>query len=182
LPTEGTRYVQALLLTATAYLQYRAHFLPAAAAYRGYGRPAVPKVPVQALRACLAIGHGTLPLPSVAWSWCPARGRTSRSHAASWRAKSRSGSSASRRSARHQWTWRQRLLRATHPAKRMGSHAATSACACRLPKRAERAVGRMWAARVLGYRLTLLASRRRLLLRAVLGAVVAFVSRPLRPL
>ena len=66
--------------------------------------------------------------------------------------------------------------------KRMGSHAATSACACRLPKRAERAVGRMWAARVLGYRLTLLASRRRLLLRAVLGAVVAFVSRPLRPL
>ena len=67
LPTEGTRYVQALLLTATAYLQYRAHFLPAVAAYRGYGRPAVPKVPVQALRACLAIGHGTLPLPSVAW-------------------------------------------------------------------------------------------------------------------
>ena len=63
LPTEGTRYVQALLLTATAYLQYRAHFLPAVAAYRGYGRPAVPKVPVQALRACLAIGHGTLPLP-----------------------------------------------------------------------------------------------------------------------
>ena len=51
LPTEGTRYVQALLLTATAYLQYRAHFLPAVAAYRGYGRPAVPKVPVQALRA-----------------------------------------------------------------------------------------------------------------------------------
>ena len=44
LPTEGTRYVQALLLTATAYLQYRAHFLPAVAAYRGYGRPAVPKV------------------------------------------------------------------------------------------------------------------------------------------
>ena len=68
LPTEGTRYVQALLLTATAYLQYRAHFLPAVAAYRGYGRPAVPKVPVQALRACLAIGHGTLPLPSVAWA------------------------------------------------------------------------------------------------------------------
>ena len=34
----------------------------------------------------------------------------------------------------------------------------------------------MWAARVLGYRLTLLASRRRLLLRAVLGAVVAFVA------
>jgi hypothetical protein len=68
LPTEGTRYVQALLLTATAYLQYRAHFLPAVAAYRGYGRPAVPKVPVQALRACLAIGHGTLPLPSVAWT------------------------------------------------------------------------------------------------------------------
>ena len=68
LPTEGTRYVQALLLTATAYLQYRAHFLPAVAAYRGYGRPAVPKVPVQALRACLAIGHGTLPLPSVAWN------------------------------------------------------------------------------------------------------------------
>ena len=68
MPTEGTRYVQALLLTATAYLQYRAHFLPAVAAYRGYGRPAVPKVPVQALRACLAIGHGTLPLPSVAWS------------------------------------------------------------------------------------------------------------------
>ena len=67
LPTEGTRYVQALLLTATAYLQYRAHFLPAVAAYRGYGRPAVPKVPVQALSACLAIGHGTLPLPSVAW-------------------------------------------------------------------------------------------------------------------
>ena len=67
LPTEGTRYVQALLLTATAYLQCRAHFLPAVAAYRGYGRPAVPKVPVQALRACLAIGHGTLPLPSVAW-------------------------------------------------------------------------------------------------------------------
>ena len=67
LPTEGIRYVQALLLTATAYLQYRAHFLPAVAAYRGYGRPAVPKVPVQALRACLAIGHGTLPLPSVAW-------------------------------------------------------------------------------------------------------------------
>ena len=30
--------------------------------------------------------------------------------------------------------------------------------------------------------LTLIASRRRLLLRAVLGAVVAFVSRPLRPL
>lgn len=69
LPTEGTRYVQALLLTATAYLQYRAHFLPAVAAYRGYGRPAVPKVPVQALRACLAIGHGTLPLPSVAWMY-----------------------------------------------------------------------------------------------------------------
>ena len=46
LPTEGTRYVQALLLTATAYLQYRAHFLPAVAAYRGYGPPAVPKVPV----------------------------------------------------------------------------------------------------------------------------------------
>ena len=68
LPTEGTRYVQALLLTATAYLQYRAHFLPAVAAYRGYGRPTVPKVPVQALRACLAIGHGTLPLPSVAWT------------------------------------------------------------------------------------------------------------------
>ena len=66
LPTEGTRYVQALLLTATAYLQYRAHFLPAVAAYRGYGRPAVPKVPVQALRACLATGHGTL--PSVAWA------------------------------------------------------------------------------------------------------------------
>ena len=71
LPTEGTRYVQALLLTATAYLQYRAHFLPAVAAYRGYGRPAVPKVPVQALRACLAIGHGTLPLPSVAWTHTP---------------------------------------------------------------------------------------------------------------
>ena len=71
LPTEGTRYVQALLLTATAYLQYRAHFLPAVAAYRGYGRPAVPKVPVQALRACLAIGHGTLPLPSVAWLEIP---------------------------------------------------------------------------------------------------------------
>ena len=32
------------------------------------------------------------------------------------------------------------------------------------------------------HRLTLIASRRRLLLRAVLGAVVAFVSRPLRPL
>ena len=32
------------------------------------------------------------------------------------------------------------------------------------------------------YRLTLIASRRRPLLRAVLGAVVAFVSRPLRPL
>ena len=73
LPTEGTRYVQALLLTATAYLQYRAHFLPAVAAYRGYGRPAVPKVPVQALRACLAIGHGTLPLPSVAWARSAAR-------------------------------------------------------------------------------------------------------------
>ena len=57
LPTEGTRYVQALLLTATAYLQYRAHFLPAVAAYRGYGRPAVPKVLVQALRACLGPSH-----------------------------------------------------------------------------------------------------------------------------
>ena len=68
MPTEGTRYVQALLLTATAYLQCRAPFLPAVPAYRGYGRPAVPKVPVQALRACLAIGHGTLLLPSVAWA------------------------------------------------------------------------------------------------------------------
>ena len=38
-----------------------------------------------------------------------------------------------------------------------------------------------WAARDLGYRRTLVL-RRRLLLRAVLGAVVAFVARPLRPL
>ena len=57
----------------------------------------------------------------------------------------------------------------------MGSHAATSACACHLPKRAERAVGTMWAARVLGYRRTLVL-RRRLLPCVVLGAVVAFVS------
>ena len=49
--------------------------------YRGYGRPAVPKVPVQALRACLRAyvpshrSHGTLPLPSVVWCPSPAWAR-----------------------------------------------------------------------------------------------------------
>ena len=59
--------------------------------------------------------------------------------------------------------------------------ALSGAAGCYQPGGGVRGWENSWAARDLGYRRTLVL-RRRLLLRAVLGAVVAFVARPLRPL